>query len=1064
MRSTEEKLLHIPCTVGMNQATSSRLSPTGTFDLVQNCRISGNGVLELRPGTAGLAGTTSTDQNSVVGQATETFRQIQGDNSSVAVFSPSFACTVGNALLVGTSYGEAFAYSTVWQFQGRFSTCLPVRKRYGLALDDIVSADGFGATAPDLALNSDGYLGVCALTATGKVHFYIEDPNGVRIYYYEASVFPAYSRARVVGVGSSFFLALQTGTHVNIFQFTVSGGVALFSFEATVATLSSTSTLWDVVSFGSVWFIAYQSAATTITLTRLSFFSFVATLAFTIPSTATTYISLYCDTVNSYLWLGVYDDNNDIWYAVFDISVAGSITNTVARTVLKTQPFSGPPLFGAFASNGFNDRGNGAPAFYAFKLARVSADNTAAIWYGLAFANSTSHSSPVAAWHYIPLSKPDNSNRIWCAHQSHGVGQTTTRLVLVRFADLNSDGPVIELSSPNQLYVSEFSDPNYFTSYPLGTSRRFFASPSVLQEFYSTKTSYRIDVYEHTSSDQEPHRASHSVGITTAVVGQPVEFYGQSVPIIQNSNTSSADAPAFGAGASEIGFPNSPLIFSVTPSNSGGSIEIGQRSYRAVFEWIDMYGRRHQSAPSPPVTGTTTVGSSSSVALTVSTLNVSQRQAFNTATYVYVRMYRTVAGGTEYHELSPAVIAIDLVSSTGLVTFTDVESDANISQTGFIYTDGNALQNDLAPSCRFVASSEERVWFGGLWDTNIIQASKVIVPGEPIQCTDDPSHQVVLPVPCTGLAYMDGNVVAFGASSIYLISSSGGPNDQGAGSFSPPQQLTRSVGCCDYRSILETNVGIFFQSELGIYLLPRGFGPAQYVGMGVQDVMATSGDARATVLGAASQVSRGNHLAQFLVATAGQTETQAQTLLSYDLDSGSWFEDTLPVAIREIASVSGAEPFSGLAYVLADLNSTHFSTPVLYETAAATNDANGNGSGVAIQQTARTAWVHPFGLGGFGKVNVVMVAVETTGASQALTVSAQTDDGAIETGTWTITTPGVVSYRALYLANIRACTSIQVTIQGSVTPPAQGEFKFISATLEIEPTNGLRLLQDSEKN
>ncbi len=70
--------------------------------------------------------------------------------------------------------------------------------------------------------------------------------------------------------------------------------------------------------------------------------------------------------------------------------------------------------------------------------------------------------------------------------------------------------------------------------------------------------------------------------------------------------------------------------------------------------------------------------------------------------------------------------------------------------------------------------------FAGLWQQNIIQSSKIIVPGEPVQFSDLPSFQVPLPVAgaCTGIAAQDGTLVAFTATAIYSVQGLG-PNDQG---------------------------------------------------------------------------------------------------------------------------------------------------------------------------------------------------------------------------------------------------------------------------------------------
>lgn len=691
--------------------------------------------------------------------------------------------------------------------------------------------------------------------------------------------------------------------------------------------------------------------------------------------------------------------------------------------------------------------------------------------YGTAYGSATANSTPVACWHVLPIGKPDNYHRVWCAVAdavAPGVA-VTTRMLLLRFASPiqvpptpPATPPTIELCSPSML-LGDLQNQGLLNSTWFSSSctssallRSFGVVPIVFQTLEpgaAAESLIRFDVYEYTCAELDPHRGNSRFGVTTTIAGQPVELWGQSVSVINNSSTSSLDAGAWSSGASEVGFPHAPLLFSITKLAGTGGLSAGAYNYKVVFEWIDLYGRRHQSPPSAPLSITVAAGDGARIV--IGSLDASQRQAPNIGLRAYLRVYRTVANGVEYHELLNTAQAFSTAS--GQITFNDTsENDAGVGSNGAIYTDGGVLPHDLAPSCSFTSVSEERMWFGGLWDSTIVQCSKVIVPQEPIQCTDDASHQVQLPAPCTGLAYMDGNVVAFTADAIYLISGDG-PNDQGAGSFPPPRALTRSVGCCDYRSIVQTNIGVIFQGNIGFYLLPRGFGPVQYLGVAVQDEMVEAADVSQVVLGSVSHMTRDNHVVRYLVASPGATATTR--VLTFDIDAGAWFRDSLPFAASEIGAFDSLQStgYKGAVFIRENLATSVAGSEVLVETPSTKQDG-----GVDYQQYVQTSWIHPFGLGGWGKVNCVMIAVEALGASQQLTLQVEVDDQPAESGVWTITAPGAVSYRALYLSN-RACTSVRVTVLGDTTADNSG-FKFISCTLEIEPTSGLRLMQDSEKN
>src|SRR5690606_15421906 len=94
-------------------------------------------------------------------------------------------------------------------------------------------------------------------------------------------------------------------------------------------------------------------------------------------------------------------------------------------------------------------------------------------------------------------------------------------------------------------------------------------------------------------------------------------------------------------------------------------------------------------------------------------------------------------------------------------TFYDHATDSEITDNEILYTDGGVQPNDLAPSCRFMALGEDRLWLGGLFDGDILQASKRFVPREPIQFSDHDAFKVRLPFDNTGIAYLDGALVAF---------------------------------------------------------------------------------------------------------------------------------------------------------------------------------------------------------------------------------------------------------------------------------------------------------------
>src|SRR5690606_17207323 len=151
---------------------------------------------------------------------------------------------------------------------------------------------------------------------------------------------------------------------------------------------------------------------------------------------------------------------------------------------------------------------------------------------------------------------------------------------------------------------------------------------------------------------------------------------------------------------------------------SGANIAPGTRLYSAIYEWLSPRGDRHRSRPAPPrsIDNTAPCG-----------IRLHTPKEFMTQRYPSPRVhyYRTVSGGNTLLRVSPDT-GVDPESE-----FIDHASDDEIRDNEVLYTDGGVQPNDLPPSCRFLAVGEDRLWVGGLFDANIIQCSKAIVPREP---------------------------------------------------------------------------------------------------------------------------------------------------------------------------------------------------------------------------------------------------------------------------------------------------------------------------------------------
>lgn len=407
----------------------------------------------------------------------------------------------------------------------------------------------------------------------------------------------------------------------------------------------------------------------------------------------------------------------------------------------------------------------------------------------------------------------------------------------------------------------------------------------------------------------------------------------------------------------ETGFSNAPVIQSVAGGGGGGLTGATNYIYRAVYEYIDAQGRRHRSAPSDPLLFAS--GANSSATLTLKPLVANSHQ-FGVAIHVY----RTIAGQSSFHRITPNSGAPGPTLGVATVAYVDLMSDATAAGQEFIYTDGGVADNTLCPPHTFHTVCSGRLWVGGQLDRCVLTASKLLVDGEPTQFSDLESFSVFLPEECTGAASIDGTVVAFAREKIYFITGDG-PNDQGIGSFNPPTELPTDVGCIDWRSVVESSVGIFFQGKRGVYLLPRGFNTPVFIGAEVESTLADF-----PIIASATLVVQPSSGSSFLgeitvrfVALSDESGTISRVLV-YDLRTGGWSVDSGPVY--------------GPAGTWSDtfVFSTSTGAGVFGTLRAETPGAYVDPGSVFIPTTLGTGDIRPFGVAGYGGFDSVVLVGE----------------------------------------------------------------------------------------
>ncbi len=389
-----------------------------------------------------------------------------------------------------------------------------------------------------------------------------------------------------------------------------------------------------------------------------------------------------------------------------------------------------------------------------------------------------------------------------------------------------------------------------------------------------------------------------------------------------------------GNSMTELGFivgPEAP-----TATQAAGSITVGTRRYKIVYEWTDADGRRHQSPASPALVNVIT-STSKNVTLTIETLRLTAK------TNIGIAVYRTEDTGTVYYKVSPtSIIANDPTVNT--VTFLDNVTDANLILNETLYTTGGILENVCPPTSRLACNWGDHIVLAGCETPDELWISK------PIASTDAPGFAPELSLRITdehggitAVAPLDTDLIVFKRTAVYVLAGPG-PNAIAQG-MPDPQRIAEHYGTIEPESVVATPAGVFFKASKGFCRVSRGRA-VEYIGADV------SGYDSEDVTGAVVL----RDLPHVVFTTA------SGTALVYDWIHNLWGTYTNHAAVSACVS-------SGL------LTWVTSSGVVRRHVAAQYADAS-----AAIVSKIRTAWLTPFGLGGRGRFYAMQIFGELVGA------------------------------------------------------------------------------------
>lgn len=296
------------------------------------------------------------------------------------------------------------------------------------------------------------------------------------------------------------------------------------------------------------------------------------------------------------------------------------------------------------------------------------------------------------------------------------------------------------------------------------------------------------------------------------------------------------------AGTTVVSISGSTITMSAaaTGTSSGtytftGSQSAQQYYYQVTYEWSDNQGNIYRSAPSIPVTATTTAGHTSAI-LNIPTL----RLTYKVANPVKIVVYRWSVAQQVYYQTTSISVPLLNSTTTDSVSFVDPYSDAQILGNNIIYTNGGVVENTNGPASNIFALFDNRFWMLDSENKNLWWYSKEVIQNVPVEMSDLFTYYVAPTTAAQGStgnitagAPMDDKLISFKKNAIYYTNGKGPDNTGANGQYSQPIFVTSTVGCDNQQSIVFQPAGLMFQSEKGIWLLGRDLS-TKYIGAAVE--------------------------------------------------------------------------------------------------------------------------------------------------------------------------------------------------------------------------------------
>lgn len=992
----QRQLVHIPFSGGIHQKEDQRWLEVGNQSNVTNGLWVKQNQIQKRPGLTTLS---KVDINAIV-----------VNNLTVGAKAYSYKNETG---VIDGQYIRAYS-PTLNRFSQKdeVSVCVATREGVSQTSTNVYDSDVTEVAGYRIRVWSD------ALAPTTSNCFYaVSDvANGIVVLAGVLDNVNSATGARMIGLGTRVIFIYQTGTNLlfKTLDLTTAGLVAGLSTTNVLTTLASGR--FDAVpitSNSNLWAVVFEKAAGPNHL-HLYTLNSTPTILSSIDiagetGTGFSSFAMRGDTNQGLLWVVYANAAGGVKCTVYFPGTLAQLTapfviDAAGTAYIRTLGVEMLPTGNACIVNASN--GLTAPLADAFKWS---------VWT----SNGTNIITPNRAYNQWPLSKPfavSSQDSVYGQRVYMMVAnapgtfnanvQTTQFLVELDCRNETGGGtwchPVASVaprfsfqpaSAGGGQYIRSFNSLSNVTNVGNPSATKFVTTGTISESLsdLASGTPYvgRNGIIDVTFDFAHPGR------YTVAELGDSLYISG-GIPSTYDGN----QAVEIGTlTAIDTGEASSTVT-------AGGSLQASQTySYIFVEEWYDAKGQLVQGQPSLPYSITTT-GTNKTANITIPPVNLTVKQDL----YINIKVsnygiicYRTAfVGGA----MSTVFYRVGQVGSAlpqnQTISFTDNGTlaflDANIITNSTLYTTGGVLESDAPPSFTTLCTHKNRI-FGIGDDQRTVYYSTEYVPGQAVRFNDALTLNIGGIGPIVACWSMDDKLFLASKSNIVWFSGSG-PNELEQNSdLSGPFRVATDVGCTDPRSVVVTQAGTFFLSQIGITLLDRGLSVSSNIGNDIEDLI----DAYPFVTSATQHPIRPE--VWFTLATATGPTITTGVAVCYNYLFGTWSQHSYYDADQARAG-------AGFVSACSSGGTLYFLTPYGQMYSENTNLAAGSAyldpGAQWITTSITTAWIKPAGLQGFGRMWRAWLGVEWNDGAD-LTLAASVDYGLTPVQTHTFPAAAITS-------------------------------------------------------